>query len=68
VTGGTQDKHGHGSPCIGIGGKFRLTGGNGAQRNCHPVQRQTVSKVDFSKIRLNKINDLQSPHTPKTGF
>ncbi len=32
------------------------------------VQRETVSKVDFSKKRSNKINSLQSPHAQKTGF
>ena len=32
------------------------------------VKRQIVSKVDFLKMRSNKINGLQSQNAPKTGF
>jgi hypothetical protein len=42
--------------------------GSKADAGGNQVQRQTVSKVDFLKMRSNKINGLQSQNAPKTGF
>ena len=50
------------SPAAGSGSEARADAGS------RQVQRETVSKVDFSKMRSNKINGLHSPHAPKTGF
>jgi hypothetical protein len=32
------------------------------------TKAQTVSKLNFSKMRSNKINGLKSQQAPKTGF